>query len=353
MGTMGRNFYVKDYEMAKQNTPFKKSNLAAQLIREFPDTSSKQLARIACERWPEAFFSMEQARSCLRSVRGAKGDRNRQEYKTLIPRSKADAERCKRLGALLPDAEPNKWKMNVLPDGPTKWLGIADPHIPYHCKLTLQVQLQYAKKQHCDGVILLGDIVDFYNLSKFVKDPTARDTVGEVNATEQYLIAIIKYLKPKKIVYKCGNHDERINTYLMSRAAELYGLPQVTIQSILKLEEKNIDFIPGNEMITFEKMAFAHGHEWGGGFYSPVNPARSAFLRAHDCVMVGHEHRTSEHVEPRLSGFNVTTWSVGASCDLHPQYRPFNRWNHGLFIFDLTKDNWRIDNRRIINGEVM
>lgn len=341
--------------MSKYKAPkiFKKIDLTRTLVQDYPKTSTKQLARIACERWPEAFTNIEQARTSIRRIRGASGNDMRKKIVDQIPRSKEDAEKCRSLGALLPESEPNKWKMNILPSGPSKWLIIADLHIPYHCKRTLQVQLEYARKQHCDGVLLLGDVIDFYNLSKFVKDPTARDTKGEVNTTEQYLNAIIKYLKPKKIVYKCGNHDERINTYLMSRAAELYGLEQITIQSVLKLEEKGIDFIPGNEMITFEKMAFAHGHEWGGGCYSPVNPARSAFLRAHDCVIVGHEHRTSEHVEPRLSGFNVTTWSVGASCDLHPQYRPFNKWNHGLAIFDLTGDMWRIYNKRIIDGQVM
>jgi hypothetical protein len=96
-----------------------------------------------------------------------------------------------------------------------------------------------------------------------------------------------------------------------------------------------------------------HGHEWRGGFTSPVNPARGAYLRTRECVVIGHQHRTSEHTETTLRGTTVTCWSVGALCQMHPQYSLCNLWNPGVATLDTGRGDWRIENYRIVDGEVV
>ena len=93
-------------------------------------------------------------------------------------------------------------------------------------------------------------------------------------------------------------------------------------------------------------------HEWGRGISNPVNPARGAFLRAKACVVIGHLHQTSQHTEPNLFGVNLACWSVGCLCDLHPKYRPINKWNHGFGVLH-TQDKWAIENHKIENGKIV
>ena len=79
------------------------------------------------------------------------------------------------------------------------------------------------------------------------------------------------------------------------------------------------------------------------------------FLKAKTSCFQGHNHQTSEHTEPTLTGKMVTTWSLGCLCELHPAYMPLNRWNHGFAIVDLgaNKDDFEFRNKRIFNGKIL
>ena len=117
--------------------------------------------------------------------------------------------------------------------------------------------------------------------------------------------------------------------------------------------KRRVRVVESMDPIGVGKLLIIHGHEFGGGFSSPVNPARGAYLKAKDCVLMGHEHRTSEHTEQSALGTTVTCWSMGCLCNLRPAYRPFNKWNHGFATLDLSGPDWRIENKRIVDGRVV
>jgi len=96
-----------------------------------------------------------------------------------------------------------------------------------------------------------------------------------------------------------------------------------------------------------------HGHEYIGGISAPVNPARGLFLRGKVSCFQGHNHQTSEHTEPTMSGKMITTWSIGCLSELHPAYMPLNKWNHGFAIIDTDGRNYEFRNKRIYKGEVL
>ena len=85
---------------------------------------------------------------------------------------------------------------------------------------------------------------------------------------------------------------------------------------------------------------------------SPVNPARGLFLKGYECAIESHYHRTSEHTEPTLLDKVITTWSLGCLCDLHPDYAPLNKWNHGFGLLYIDDKGWKFVNKRIVQGEV-
>jgi hypothetical protein len=69
--------------------------------------------------------------------------------------------------------------------------------------------------------------------------------------------------------------------------------------------------------------------------------------------MCFHFHQTSEHTEPTISGEIITCWSVGCLCNLHPEYMPLNKWNHGFAEIYNEDGFFNVKNRKIINYKLL
>ena len=336
----------------------KRQTRAAQIVDEAlaadPTVASRTLATRLYKKHPKQWPTFNACYLAIRKQRGAQGGHNRRTM-PYIKRPAEDAAACNKWGALLPDPAENKWAWQSLPKGPKRWLVMSDIHLPYHDSKALRATLEHAHGD-CDGVLLNGDILDCYALSKWEKDPEQIDFDGELDAAEKLLDMLVAW-GAKKIVWKLGNHEYRLERYLIAKAPELLASRRVRdklgFDSFLDLTQRDVTLIDSMDPIAVGKLCILHGHEMGGGFSSPVNPARGVYLKGKECCLIGHEHRTSEHTEQSMLGTTVTTWSTGCLCDLRPRYRPFNKWNSGFAILDLSGQDWRVENHRIVDGRVV
>lgn len=338
----------------------KRTTAAAQVIDDAltaePTVASTTLARRLYADHPELWPSFNACYCAVRRLRGALGklQRAKMSHSTMAERSTEESEACQRWGALIPDPAEKEVVWHKLPEGdgePTRWLIVSDMHIPYHSKLALELCLAHAEG-NCDGVLILGDLIDCYHLSRFERDPRKRHQKAELDATKQFLDAIQEGLQPRRIVLKEGNHEARLERYLIAKAPELLEVGGVDWDTWLELPKRGIVRIPEQCPIEHHQLSLIHGHEWGNRFSSPVNPARGAFLKAHDCLVEAHGHRPSLHTEDTLRGRPITCWSLGCLCDLNPRYRPLgNKWRHGFAYLD-AGSQWRVWNHSIVEGEV-
>lgn len=318
-------------------------DVTREYCEKFVAVPSLQLARMLKRDHAQLYRDVEAARRAIRYYRGANGTEDRGN--------------ASRSGALcvretLPTPEPSTFKPEQLPAG--KWLILADCHIPYHDVGALACAIEYGRKTRCDSVLLLGDFIDCHTLSRFVKDPRKRAYGVELDAAASVLGYIRAELKTRRIWWKAGNHEDRLTTFLYTRAPELLDVSDAfSIPGYLGLAENGVHWVEPQNPIERGHLNILHGHEWRGGQSTPVNPARSAFLRGLECTIVGHQHKTSEHTDPTVRGTTITCWSVGCLCGLHPDYMPLNRWNHGFAALDARGETWRVDNRRIVSGEVV
>ncbi len=329
-----------------------KNSIVGKLVREtlqqFPNEATRALAKRLLAKYPEVFHSEEQARGAVRNHRG---ELSHSTMKTPVgQRTKEQARKAMGWAAMLPEPSPTGWKWHELPPDVSRWLILADLHIPYHDAAFLRAALSHAAG-NCDGVLLLGDAVDCYQLSSFSRDPRVRPMAGEIDDMNRFLDALAAVDGVKQIVWKGGNHELRVEHYIWQHAAQLTDVPGLTLQGWTKLKERGIPWIPCQEPIRHHQLAILHGHEQGNRFSSPVNPARGLFLRMIECCVAGHEHRSSSHTEVTLLGSVIATWSVGCGCDLHPLYRPLgNRWNHG-FCYLNAGSEWSIENWKMLDGK--
>lgn len=301
-----------------------------------------KLARIVFKDNPLLFRDVEAVRLVLRNIEGKSNNR------TIV--RKVVAERPKN-PYNLPESDEAIYQPYVL--NAKRLLVLSDIHIPYHSIDAITCAFDYAKNEKPDAILLNGDTLDFFGLSKFVKDPKKRSVAHELEAFKS-LMDIIKKVFNAKIYYKMGNHCERYEHFLWMKAHELVGVDEFDFGNIIKARAEGIEMIKDKRVVKAGDLSIIHGHEFGGGIFSPVNVARGLYMRGKVSAMQGHSHVTSENTELDMDGKMITTWSVGCLCELNPQYRPLaNKYNHGFAIVDIDGQDYQVRNKRIHNGKVL
>lgn len=321
--------------------------LAEELASRFPDSPSLTLARRLFAENPEQISTLDSARSAIRVIRGASGKHQR-KYAT-VPR-----EHQKPFNPLgLPDSDEIIWEPFII-EGAQKIGVFGDVHLPYHSLSALTAYLQWLEPQNPETLLINGDLNDFHGLSRFEKNPKARNLAEERASTLQFFEVLRKMFPKARIIIKLGNHDERLEKYLNVKAPELLDLEEIEYENLFKLANYGIELVGQKRIIRAGGLSIIHGHEYPTPVIGPVNAARGLFLRAKDSALVNHHHQVSEHTESTIKGEMITCWSLGCLCELHPAYAPINKWSHGGAIVELDKDgNYEVANKRILHGKVM
>ena len=336
----------------------------SQLCREYRtkygmEMPTKSLARIMYKEHPLLFSNLEDARTRLRVIEGKSGDKNRKEISN--KEMFLEGERPRNPYAL-PKSEEKEYLPYVI-DGPQRIAALFDVHAPYHSIEALTAALDFLSDKDITTLLIGGDFFDFYGMSRYAKDPDKRNTAEEIKVGVELLKTIFDELKPEKVVFKYGNHDERFEHYIWQKFAEIPQLTdfeemkQINLETILRNrlgKDFPIDFVTDKRIIKVGNLNVAHGHEFPSGISSPVNIARGLYLRAKANTICGHHHRSSSHVEQDINGQMITTWSVGSLCELHPLYMPINSWNHGVALITLDESGIvDVQNKRIKNGKIV
>ena len=251
----------------------------------------------------------------------------------------------------LPISYAEEFKPFIIPSNIKKAGILNDIHIPYHNYTANQIAIEFLIKEGVDAIILNGDILDFYGLSRFEKDPRKRSVKDELDAAKEYLDVLKKHLPKAKIFWKNGNHDERLIKYLMNKAPELLGIRDFELDVLLGLSERNIDYITDKRKVMLGGLSVFHGHELGIKSAS-VSPARSLYLKAKVSSIMGHLHVPSAHSAVRADGHVVACWSIGHLGEPHPQYAPFNDWQNGFAVVYLDGKEFEVSNYKIIKNKI-
>ncbi|MEM6980942.1 MAG: metallophosphoesterase [Planctomycetota bacterium] len=320
----------------------RKADIVKSYLREHPDTGNRTIAEYLFKRYPGVWQTVNAAQCSVRYYRGANGPKNRKHRQGLeqFPR--------------IPAADVTTSPLMKLTT-PGKWLVVGDLHVPYHDATAIEAAFRYGIEQGCEHLLVNGDALDAYQVSRWVRNPNQRRLDDEIALLKQLLAEVSPHFAGQK-VYKIGNHEERIETYLFENAPKMIGASQWDLRKVLK-EHLSLDdwtMIGSKQLFRLGKLHGYHGHELPRGLTNPVSVGRGVWLRTKQSGFTNHWHSTSTHVES--SGSKDKTWvcfSVGCLCNLHPDYAPINGWNHGFAIIDLEKGgSYSESNHRIVNGEV-
>ena len=312
-----------------------------------PEMPTLTLAKIMYAECPESFTNVEHARKCLRYIEGKLGAAS---LKNLKDKSLVITEERPRNPWKLPESDETIYEPYIIKG--KKVAVLSDIHVPYHSIPALTCAFDLIDREKPDVILLNGDTIDFYQLSRFMKDNRKRSVAHELKAVNDLLDVLGQF--GAKIIYKLGNHDERWEHYMMQKAPELLGIPDFKLEHLLKAHERGMVIVGEKRIIKANKLNIIHGHEYPSVF-SPVNIARGLYMKGKVSAMQGHNHQTSTHVETDMNGELVTTWSLGCLCELNPAYMPLNKWNHGFAMVDLADNGkeFHVKNYRIFRGKIL
>ena len=222
----------------------------------------------------------------------------------------------------------------------TRILSISDTHVPFE----LPLEKLSAYRNRVDILQLNGDICDCQAISRFNKVYRISPLEEIINA-RKYIIDMIEYLQPKKVVITYGNHDLRFQNYIAknldNEIVEL--MPQTSLELIFvdgffhydKKEGTKSWYTPINELFpTIEinytdnwwtqigDTIFAHPSAFSSGVLKTAEKAmyffRNEGLQFLELVMA-HTHRVGEYYIG-----NTRIIEQGAFCDVSK-----NNYNNG------------------------
>lgn len=232
---------------------------------------------------------------------------------------------------------------------------LSDIHFNHASKFALNKALKYAheRKNDLTHIILNGDIMDCYDQSRYPK--IYKSTKDAISKEKEQMILFLEYLQNTfpnvKIIYKLGNHEERLAIKLSMKSPELLELQEFTLRSLLKLDSYGIDYIDDRRFIKLGHLYVAHGHEiLGGGIHVAYNRLKATGAN----ILCGHNHKTQSVPFRSISGDDLVSFTVGCLCDLAPEYMRVNQWNWGFAEVIFDKNIFDVNNLRILNrGDIV
>lgn len=202
--------------------------------------------------------------------------------------------------------------------------------MPYHDKKAFDLVLKVGKELKVDKVVIGGDFIDNYSVSSHDKRPDralklqmeVEETIKELNR--------VKAIGAKENVFIGGNHESRLERYLMQKAPELFDF--VSTEKILKLKELGFQYVPYKQVYKIGKLAITHDLGKAG---------RTAHLKALDDyqnnIVIFHTHRLGYAIEGDVDGNKHVGTMLGwlgdfDAVDYKLKAMANREWAHGFGI---------------------
>jgi len=227
--------------------------LAKQYLKKYPKLPILTLAKLMYAENDMHFNSIEHARSLLKQHAGLGGKETRKNVDPELQRPITynyapfnDIPKSYKSG-------PNDF---VLPNDANHILVLSDIHFPYHDEEALGSAIQYGIQEQVNTVILDGDILDFYNLSRFDKHPSKPKMQVELEQGRWFMKALRTAFPKARIYYKIGNHEDRLEKWLMLKAPEWIGTDEFELKMLLRFGENQIELIDSNATIIHYHLGY-------------------------------------------------------------------------------------------------
>lgn len=151
----------------------------------------------------------------------------------------------------------------------------SDFHVPFQDKEAVSSFINYCAEIQPTAIVINGDLVDMYMLSRFAKGE-GRNPMSEIEEARDILCQIREACPSSNIFYIIGNHEQRLEKTILSKAPELASLIE-DVFSIFKLD--NLEIQGCGTLTLNDNFVFKHGTLLGNkSGLSAIKEMENAYL---------------------------------------------------------------------------
>lgn len=165
-------------------------------------------------------------------------------------------------------------------------LFIPDAHHPYADMRAWRLMLKAAKQFKPHKAVVLGDLVDFYTVSSHDKSPARKENLEDEVVSGNKAVDDVESIGAEENHYCGGNHEYRLDRYLMTNAPQLFSF--VKTEKLFRLKERGWKYTPYQKALKIGKLYITHDE--GNAGPQAHEKARASF---EGNVVIGHTHRCS------------------------------------------------------------
>lgn len=208
---------------------------------------------------------------------------------------------------------------------------IPDCHIPNHNEEVWSLMLRVAHFLKVQTVVILGDFADAETLSAHpATRPGQRDFEDELGEVNKCLDQLDRIGAARKI-YVSGNHEFRLDRYLMDRAPAMFR--SIQWPRLLNLRERGWEWVPYRKSVKVGKLHVTHDTGTAG-----MNAHRQAAKAFGGSAVIGHTHRMAYEVTGRFDGAPYLSAMFGWLGDASKAAEYMHEakaaeWVHGFGVF--------------------
>lgn len=222
----------------------------------------------------------------------------------------------------------------------------SDFHVPFQDMKAVEAFLDYCAEVQPNIIVINGDLVDMYMLSRFAKGE-GRNPMAEIDEARTILERIRMTCKNAEIYYVIGNHEQRLEKTILTKAPELASLIE-DIFSIFRLD--NLEIKGVGTITVNDNFVFKHGNLLGNkSGLSAIKEMENAYLSG----ATGHTHRLAKYIA-RKAGRKFVWLETGCLCSMEPEYMLNPNWQQGFGMIQF--ENGKVKRAEVLeieNGEVL
>lgn len=175
--------------------------------------------------------------------------------------------------------------------------------------------------------------MDVWELSSFDKSPKSGKSFVEETELTRTFLKNLKQISDCEIVYLAGNHEFRLRKYLIRMAPELFDLEVMDIESILQLEDLDIEYVDIPKEASSFQDNYILEQNYFVGHFSLVRAASGATAKAlvdkyGVNIIQNHVHRGGVFYKRTMDKTLIGIENF-CLCSLNPSYIKNPNWMNG------------------------
>lgn len=198
----------------------------------------------------------------------------------------------------------------------------SDFHVPFQDKAAVDCFIDHAIETQPEAIVIAGDLLDFYRLSKYVK-AAGKDPKTEIEEGKIILQSLREGCPYSDIYYTIGNHESRLENYVYTKAPDVEGL----IDSFYDmLDCPKLHVKPCHRVNFNNEFVVKHGD------LVSQKAGQTAIKELQSMMMSGasgHTHRLVKIIH-RANGKKYYYLETGCLCSMNPHYKLLPDWQQGF-----------------------